>query len=236
MSDFDFLNVIALIWFLLLWGGYTWFADWYGQKTDCLASELHRYRLAWMRNLLMREMRVPDTTIIANLERNVSFFASSCMLIIAGLLTVTASTDRALEIVSALPWVQTSSTLAWELRLLSLVVLFVFAFFKFTWALRQVGFCSVLVGSAPLPSQSYSDEELEQYARGAADVLSLAGQQFNHGLRSFYFGLAMLAWFINPWLFMLASFWVVVVLYFREFRSEALKALVKADIVREGFK
>jgi uncharacterized membrane protein len=115
-------------------------------------------------------------------------------------------------------------------------VLFVFAFFKFTWALRQVGFCSVLVGSAPLPSQSYSDEELEQYARGAADVLSLAGQQFNHGLRSFYFGLAMLAWFINPWLFMLASFWVVVVLYFREFRSEALKALVKADIVREGFK
>jgi uncharacterized membrane protein len=158
------------------------------------------------------------------------------MLIIAGLLTVTASTDRALEIASALPWVQSSSILAWELRLLSLVVLFVFAFFKFTWALRQVGFCSVLVGSAPLPSQHYSDEELEQYAQGAADVLSLAGQQFNHGLRSFYFGLAMLAWFINPWLFMLASLWVVVVLYLREFKSEALKALVKADIVREGFK
>lgn len=235
MTYIETFDLIALAWFLSMWGGYTWFAHWYGKRRDCIASELHRYRLNWMRNLLMREMRVPDTTIIANLERNVTFFASSSMLIIAGLLTVTASTDRAIEIVSELPFVTASSKLAWEIRLLTLVALFVFAFFKFTWALRQVGFCSVLVGSAPLPSKNYDKKDLELYAQGAARVLSLAGQQFNHGLRSYYFGLAMITWFISPWLFMLASTGVVMVLYIREFKSSALKALIKADIVRDGF-
>ena len=60
----------------------------------------------------------------------------------------------------------------------------------------------------------------------AAQVISLAAHQFNQGLRSYYFGLAMLAWFINPWLFMLTTTGVVLVLYRREFHSKVLQVMV----------
>jgi uncharacterized membrane protein len=33
------------------------------------------------------------------------------------------------------------------------------------------------------------------------------------GLRAYFFGLAALAWFIQPWALVLASSWVVLVLY-----------------------
>ncbi len=48
----------------------------------------------------------------------------------------------------------------------------------------------------------------------------------NFGLRSYYFGMAMLTWFISPWLFMVMSVGVVLVLYRREFHSDVLDVMV----------
>tara|TARA_B100000446_G_scaffold46105_2_gene42132 strand:- start:27579 stop:27797 length:219 start_codon:yes stop_codon:yes gene_type:complete len=61
------------------------------KKTECIASVMHRLRMDWMQQLLHRDNRVSDASIIANLERNVSFMASTSILILAGLLTVIAS-------------------------------------------------------------------------------------------------------------------------------------------------
>ena len=54
----------------------------------------------------------------------------------------------------------------------------------------------------------------------------MAANQFNFGLRSYYFGMTMLAWFVSPWLFMLMSSGVVFVLYRREFHSDVLQVMV----------
>ena len=54
----------------------------------------------------------------------------------------------------------------------------------------------------------------------------MAANQFNFGLRAYYFGMAMLGWFIHPWLFMLVTAGVVLVLYRREFHSDVLKVMV----------
>ncbi len=56
--------------------------------------------------------------------------------------------------------------------------------------------------------------------------MSLAANQFNLGLRSYYFGMAMLSWFISPWLFMAMSVGVVFILYRREFHSDVLDVMV----------
>ena len=44
-------------------------------------------------------------------------------------------------------------------------------------------------------------------------------------LRAYFFGLAALAWFIQPWALVLATSWVVVVLYWRDSRSTTLATL-----------
>ncbi len=89
----------------------------------------------------------------------------------------------------------------------------------------QFSITTVLMAGAPL----ITDEEniREEFIKRHALLLSLAGTNFNHGLRAYYFGIAALAWIVNPWLFILSSSWVVSVLYEREFRSQSLRILLK---------
>ena len=101
---------------------------------------------------------------------------------------------------------------------------FVFAFFQFTWSLRQYGFCGVLIGAAP-DGRNLNEEDQALYANRAAKVIDQAGHSFNYGLRSIYFSLSALSWFIDPVLFMITSVVVMIVMKQREFHSKVLKAL-----------
>lgn len=175
--------------------------------------------------MLGRENRVADASLIANLERNVAFFASSTLIILAGILTVLGATDKAILIAAELPFSYPGSTVSWEIKLIMLLAIFVYAFFKFSWALRQYGFASVVIGCAPSVG-SNTLVSSSQFADGAGKIISRAAYAFNLGLRSYYFGLAFLVWFVNPWFFIFTTALVVAVLYRREFHSNALKALI----------
>ncbi|RJG09673.1 DUF599 family protein [Pseudomonas cavernicola] len=220
-------HLLAVLWFIICWGGYTRYAIWKGRDTPCLASVLHLYREDWMRRLLLRDNRIADASVIGNLERNASFFASSTLIILAGILTVLGSSDRAVSLLADLPLVEPVSRGVSEIKLLCLAVVFVYAFFTFSWCMRQYNFAAVLIGSAPMIGERHVTEaERKAFAERAARVISMAANQFNFGLRAYYFGMATLAWFINPWFFMLVTTGVVLVLYRREFHSDVLDVMV----------
>ena len=84
----NLIHLLAALWFVICWGGYTRYATWKARDTACLASVLHLYREDWMRRMLLRDNRIADASVIGNLERNASFFASSTLIILAGILTV----------------------------------------------------------------------------------------------------------------------------------------------------
>jgi uncharacterized membrane protein len=220
-------HLIAVLWFVFCWVGYTYYASWRGRDTPCLASVLHLYREDWMRRLLLRDNRIADASVIGNLERNASFFASSTLIILAGILTVLGASDRALSLLADLPFAQVGSRQLSEFKLLCLAMVFVYAFFTFSWCMRQYNFAAVLIGSAPMIGERHvSEAERKAFASRAAQVISLAANQFNLGLRAYYFGMAMLAWFINPWFFMPVTAGVVLILYHREFHSDVLSVMV----------
>jgi uncharacterized membrane protein len=221
-ADIPAGDLVSLVWFVALWVGYTWYADRHARRVYSLRSVMHDYREKWMQQMLTRDNRVVDVNIMRNLLQSVAFFASATLLVLAGLLTVLGSTDKAIEIVRALPFALKTTLVQWELKLLVLCMIFVYAFFKFTWALRQFNYCSVLIGAAPRGPD-------DAFARRIAVVATHASKDFNQGLRAYYFSLAALAWFVSPWLFMLAAAVVVVVLYVREYRSSALRILGGAD-------
>ena len=226
--DLVYVDALAFSWFLFCWVGYTQYSERKARSKNCLSSVLHQQRCRWMTEMLERENRVADASLIANLERNVSFFASSTLIILAGILTVLGATDRVISLAEELPFAVNASKAAWELKLFLLMGIFVYAFFKFSWALRQYGFASVVIGMAPAKSSDRMSDHGE-FTLGAGSVISRAAYAFNLGLRSYYFGLAFLLWFINPWIFMATSAWVVGVLYRREFHSNALKALIRVN-------
>ncbi|CAD5377866.1 conserved membrane hypothetical protein [Pseudomonas sp. OF001] len=219
-------HVAALAWFILCWLGYTRYAIWKGKDTPCLASVMHLYREDWMRRLLMRDNRIADANVIGNLERNASFFASSTLIILAGVLTVLGSTERAVSVLEGLPFVQEVSRELSEIKIICVALVFIYSFFTFSWCMRQYNFAAMMVGAAPMISErNVTEAERRAFAERTARVISLAANQFNLGLRSYYFGLATLAWFINPWVYMLATAGVVFVLYRREFHSDVLEVM-----------
>jgi uncharacterized membrane protein len=127
-------------------------------------------------------------------------------------------------LVQDIPFVIDATKAEWELKILTLVLIFIYTFFKFAWSLRQFNYSVILLGAAPPPSEA-DGEQAKTFAEGAANVIALAVSNFNRGMRSYYFGLAALAWFLHPALFAVASLWVVAVVYRREFRSQTLKFL-----------
>ncbi len=224
LSD-NWLDFGSVVWFLLCWKGYSIYSSKRSRAYPSLSSTLDLYRFDWMQNVLKTHNRVADASVAGNLERNGAFFASSSLLIIAGILTAIGYTDKALALFQGLPWGRVSHLL-WETKLALLLVVFVYSFFKFTWSMRQYNFCAVMINSAPLvDDSSVSPAARKAFANSAARVANLAGDAFNQGLRSYYFALAVLSWFVHPAAFIIMSAIVVGILYHREFRSRALKAL-----------
>lgn len=216
------LNLVALCFFLICFRVYLHYTNLRSVDTPCLAYAMHRFRKQWIRMALTRENRIADTNIVANLERNVSFFASSSLLVLAGLVTLLNSSDAVLGMLSDIPFSDKSTRGEWELKVMLLMFLFVYAFFKFTWALRQYGLVSVMIGGAPELSLKPTAEEMARHVDSISKMASKASGNFNNGLRSYYFAMAALGWFVNAWIFMFLSAFVVFVLYRREFKSDTL--------------
>lgn len=232
------LNILALVWFLACFNGYMRYARARNYRSNAaspsLASEMHRYRYQWMEKVLTREMRVADAAMIANLEKSVAFFASTTMLVMAGLITILGSTQKAIDLISALPFAVTMHRAEWEMKVIVLILLFTYAFFKFTWSLRQYGFVTIMIGGAPLPTEDCNTLEKQAWISKMASMASMAANNFNVGLRTYYFSISMLTWFIHPVLFMLSSSLVVFILFRREFKSSTLKILTGKDTQHSG--
>ena len=218
------IDFFALITFFLSWSGYTWFARKKAKNTDCLARSLHQHRINWMREAITKEVRVGDASLLSNLERNIAFFASSTLIILAGLLTLFAKIETLEMVINSLPYADHASHLVIQLKLSLLSFIFVLSFFQFTWSMRQYGFVNVMMGAAPI-DLSGQNENLKFYAKQMAIVQDQAAHSYNYGLRSYYFALAAICWFFHPILFILMSIWVVYTLYTREFNSKAVKAI-----------
>jgi uncharacterized membrane protein len=222
------LDVAAFLFFIIAWVGYATFATRHGRNVPSLHTSMDGYRRTWMVRMIERDNRMVDVNIMRNLTRSSQFFASTTMLVLGALIALLGYVQQALDVVSGLPFTVKGTQRVIELKILLLVVIFVYAFFKFSWGIRQLGFCSILVGAAPKQPK----DDPEQYAphiNRIARITSSAGVNFNNGLRAYYFALAALAWFLHPWLMMIATAWVVYVLYRREFRSRTLRALIEED-------
>ncbi|MDH3659129.1 MAG: DUF599 family protein [Alphaproteobacteria bacterium] len=220
-------DLIAPAWFFVFWLVYTLLAD--GDRgVYNLTAAMRDYRRLWMRRMLDRDVRMVDTQILGNLMRSMSFFASTTMFIIAGLVAVLGAREQAMEVLRGLPFTVDSSALLWNLKVLLLITIFVYAFFKFTWAFRHYSYCLILIGA--IPAFDRLDEESHEIAERAAQIATSTGRHFNRGIRAYYFGLAALGWFLHPAIFVLLTVWVTLVIYRREHRSRLLETLGRPNI------
>ena len=216
MIGLTILDLAALALLVVCWGGFNAivFRPRSGRWAS-LSRIMVRYRHGWMTEMARRELRMIDTMIQGSVLQGCTFFASTAILLVGGLLALLGATDRALGVVQDLPFaVETTRTL-WQIKVLGLVTVLIYAFFKFAWAHRLYTYCIVVMGATPMEDTP----ETPRFARRAARLLDLGALHFDGGIRAYYYTLAATAWFLHPILFMVSTLWVTVVLLRREFRS-----------------
>lgn len=217
---------LALVCFVALWAGYAWFAKAWGVRKPSLLGTTNRYRGFWMLQATSRDPRMLDGLITQSLSQTPAFFCSTSILIIGGLFAVLGTTEKAAEMVSEMPFAQATSLAVLELKILVLLAVFVYAFFRFSWSMRQYTFVSLLIGGLPDPKDFEAGQfDRERFAQRAADMVGAAAETFNDGLRAYYFSFAALAWFFSPLAMVGGTLLVVLILYRREFHSEVLGIL-----------
>lgn len=228
----SFFDFAALGYFLLAWVGYSRYAKHRAQRgvKPSLSRAMRRHRILWAQRMLERENRIIDASLLANQERIVGFFASATLIIVAAVLTALSRAEE-LEVLARHVSPQGDiSVQQIELKLLVLLLIFVYAFFKITWALRQYGFASVLAGSAPMPGEPIDRTAKERFAFNFARLMDAAGHDNNSCLRAYYFALAVVFWFAGGLAFVLVTTMVVLVLANREFRSSTVAKILRAEV------
>jgi uncharacterized membrane protein len=223
MLPLTWLDLAALVLFAAAWAGYQWYADYSATARPRLSREMERYTRAWLVRMVARDNRMVDVNVIRNLSRSSQFFASTTMLILGALVALMGYAEKAASVVAELPFTQQASERMWELKILVLLMIFVYAFFKFSWSIRQFSFGAILVGATQ--QHTPTPEIYAVHTERIAMIVSFANRNFNQGLRGYYFGVAALSWFLHPVLMIVVTLAVIRVLHEREFHSQTLELL-----------
>jgi uncharacterized membrane protein len=230
VQGFTNLDYVALAFFLIAWLGYHAALELTPAGQKSLNKVMNQYRYRWMEQMVVRENRIVDTTIMASLMNGTAFFASTSLIAIGGVLALLQSTDAVLSLFADLPFGPPPTRLAWDVKVVGLAIIFVYAFFKFAWSYRLFNYMAIIVGAVPVLKEG-SREEALAIARQAGAMNVVAGKHFNRGQRAFFFSLAYLGWFVSAYLFIGATAAVLLVMWRRQFLSDAHDAALRPNDV-----
>ena len=100
--------------------------------------------------MVTRQPRIFDATILASLRQSTSFFASTCVIAIGGVLALIGNAERLTGLVAGLPIeMLDAAPLVLQVKLLLPVVFLTSGFLKFVWSNRLFGYCAVLMAAVP---------------------------------------------------------------------------------------
>ncbi|WGF86866.1 DUF599 domain-containing protein [Marinivivus vitaminiproducens] len=222
LQHLAFLDLVALALFAATLLGYGPAIARFG-GTRAVNRNLTPIRRRWMTNVLTKENRIADAQMIGHVISSASFFASTSMLLIAGMLGILGSVTTTHAVVQTMSFVPPTDIELFELKIILLLIVLVSGFFRFSHAIRQFNYAIALIGSAP--PQAMARDEAERRAAPIATVMNNALHSFNTGVRTYYFAFAVLGWLLGPLAFIAITIYVFLVLLFRQTHSGTSKAI-----------
>ena len=214
------LDLLSLGWFMLAWAIHAYVVERSNWRKKSLNYRMDLSRRDWMRAMLGRDVRIVDTQIMASLHQGTAFFASTSLFAIGGALALLRSSGEVMDVFRTLPFALPTSHAVFEIKVVGLLLLFVYAFFKFAWSYRLFNYVAIQIGATPPAKQSKSKMALAHVDR-IARMITIAGRHFNRGQRAIFFALAYLGWFVNGYVLGFATAAVLFVVLMRQFGPTA---------------
>jgi uncharacterized membrane protein len=212
LSRLDWIaaGLMLVAWFLM-----TWLIDRPSAKYPSVTVLMSQKRRDWMKVFVGRDPRIFDSQILSSLRQGTSFFASTCLLAVGGVLALAGNTEP-LRGVAAEVTEMAIPVVIFQLKLAFVALFLTNAFLKFVWANRVFGYCAVLMAAVP---NDPADPQAYPRAAQAAELNIRAAINFNRGLRSMYFALGALAWLLGAVALIVSTIVVVWIVWSREFAS-----------------
>ncbi|MDB5569934.1 MAG: hypothetical protein JWN93_1117 [Hyphomicrobiales bacterium] len=223
VPGFTWPDLLAFAFFAAAWGLYHVAVERRG--VSGLNGMMAQYRIRWMNEMAEREVRIVDSAIMSSLQNGTAFFASTSLLAIGASATLLRASEDAAKIASDLPLGIETSRALWETKVIGLLLIFGYAFFKFGWSYRLFNYSAILVGATP-SARSPDALERARVAGRAARMGIVAARHFTRGQRAFFFALAYLGWFLGPWVFIAMTTFVLLVMWARQYTSGAREAMM----------
>ena len=201
--------------YLVVWQGLSWWIEHPSAKRPSVSMLMSEYRREWMRVMVTREPRIFDAQVLMSLRQGTSFFASTCLLAMGGLLALIGNVDPLRGVAVDIGNLE-STDVVLQTKLLLVLLFLGNAFLKFVWANRVFGYCGVIMGAVPNDPE---DPNVYPMASRAAELNIRAALNFNRGLRSMYFALGAVAWLVGALPLALAAVVTTWLVWSREFAS-----------------
>lgn len=232
MSDaMPLIDLIAVLWFVISWLIQSVATEIYTLGGGSLSQRMAAQRRNWMRQMGNRDVRIVDTQIMNSLQNGTAFFASTSLIAIGGIFSLFNASDKAMAILQDLPFAGEMTRTLWDIKILGLILIYAYTFFKFGWAYRLFNYTSILIGAVP-PFDSPDAEARTAAVERAAALNIEAGKHFNRGLRVFFLAIGYLGWFVNGWMLIATTTFLLVILLRRQYFSAA-RGIVAGEYVPE---
>ncbi len=218
------IDLVAFVVFAVLIGGYHIISGYRPLVDRSIVGAIQMQRVAWMRYMGTRDVRIVDAQLLASLTQGNAFFASTSAIGIGGLAAMLGSGERVQMLFEQLPYAAKATPMLWEMKLILMIALFIYAFFKFAWAFRLSHYTAIMVGATPI-ADGNNHAACESHALRTAGLIGLAGEHASNGLRAFYYAIAVLAWFFHPLAFIVVTVWVLAIMVRRDFFSRSRRLI-----------
>lgn len=187
---------------------------------DDISAQMRSWRHQWSREIQWREERITDISLVRGLVDGISFFASTSVLMISGLVALLGAADPMSDLFHRYPYFADTTPEQIAIKIIALIILAISAFFKFGWSMRLHSYSTLMIGA--LPASHLRDlEYANEISQRIADMSFLASKHYHAGMRAYYLGFAALTWFISVWIFFATLFWIVMVMIRRDYMSKA---------------
>ena len=164
-------------------------------------GKINVIRRAWVAKIFEENSGIVAVQTLRNITMAASFLTTASVLLIGGLISLMLSLDetQALFLVDA-PHPVSNPLLV--LKLVTLIALFVASLFYFSLCVRLLNHVGMLLGA---PASVIREAMGEDPVTFVYRLYAKAGRHYTFGMRSFYFLIPAVLWFVGPSLCIVAT-------------------------------
>ena len=172
-----------------------------------LKSLMATARSAWTRSIMSSGKDILAVQTLRNSTMAAIFLASTAILLIIGVLTLSGQADKLGNTWNALNPSGTAMVEIWQFKLVLLLIDLLSAFFFFSLSIRYFNHVGYMI-NVPL-AMGYSSISIEMVSA----QLNRAGAFYGHGMRSYYYVVPLMLWLFGPYLMVTATVALVLLMF-----------------------